>query len=292
MKFVGIVAALFYFKSVHASLASLNKAQKLLVQQMGGNNRNLMDETVSSLNKYGCWCYFDADMIGNGRGLPKDFIDEECRDLHRAYTCAMAEIEGCEPYTVEYSPGNQAINRPGVDGDILKACEYTNRFFPMVDTINGVQVAHQACAIAACSSELKFLTNVNAYLLTEDADYPGLTHKGINYPAQAGVHPAGVGTFTPVGDDNGSPVMCPPECPKGICYSDYDPRGCCGKYPERYPFKIHNGKVALEKACCGEDWVSSANNNAFTDKDGNQISGTDTYQTATHQCVNNAVVAK
>merc|ERR1712217_961397 len=78
MKFVGVLAsASLVFNGINASLASMEKGFKQL-QEMTGNNRNLMVSSISSLNKYGCWCYFD-DAVGKGKGLPKDFIDEECR---------------------------------------------------------------------------------------------------------------------------------------------------------------------------------------------------------------------
>merc|ERR1712048_93379 len=128
MKFVGILATAY---TVQASLKSLNRGQKEFIRVMGGNNRNLLQESVKPLDQYGCWCFFDDQIpaLGNGKGLPRDFIDTECRDLHRAYECAYMEIQGCEPWKVSpMNHGSQAFNQPGVNGDIRKACEYSNQF--------------------------------------------------------------------------------------------------------------------------------------------------------------------
>jgi len=277
MKFVGIIAATATtYNTVHASLASLNKGQKEFIQAMGGNNRNLMLDSVKTLNQYGCWCFFDDEIVGNGKGTPRDFIDEECRDLHKAYTCAAAEIQGCEPWTVEMSHGTQSFNSPGVNGDIKRACEYANRFLPMLD--NGVALS--ACAIAACTAETKFLQNVNTFLLSGDADYDAYTHSGANKKD------GGIGTFN-------YEKECVAEClQQGNCIQDKDPRQCCGEYPDRFPFKVHAGDAVNEKACCGPNWVNFNNNNAYVDLNGDPISGSEVYSTATHQCVNDAVVAK
>jgi len=268
MKFIGIVATAFYLKSVDASVQSLQKVQNEFIKAMGGNNRNLMLETVSTLNKYGCWCFFDQDLVGVGKGLPRDFIDEECKALHRGYTCAMAEIPNCVPYTVFYNAATQALNQPGVNGDIKRACELAN--------------GNDACRVAACTLETKFIQNVNSYLLTQDADYIGLTHKGQAIPANEG---GGIGTFNYERE-------CVAECPKGTCYSDREERACCGEYPERFPFKLHDGDAVLEQKCCGRDWTHWQSGAKYQDVDGNNIGGINTYNTATHNCVNNVVVKK
>lgn len=123
MKFVGVLAsASLIFNGINASLASMEKGFKEL-QKMTGNNRNLMVSSIKSLNKYGCWCYFD-DAVGNGKGLPKDFIDEECRALQRSYECAIAEIPGCVPYQVQSAVATTLL--AAFNGDILQACTVLN----------------------------------------------------------------------------------------------------------------------------------------------------------------------
>jgi len=269
MKFVGIVSTVIYFNQVHASMESIERGHKEFLKKMGGNNRNLMKESLKTLNQYGCWCFFDDNIIGNGKGLPRDFIDEECRSLHRAYTCAAAEIQGCIPWKAgDMNHGSQSFGEPGVGTDILRACEYGHRFLPQI--LNGVE--YQACAVAACAAETKFIQNVNAYLLTEDADYDSFTQIG------AAKATGGIGTFNHERE-------CVAECPKGVCYSDKDDRQCCGKFPERFPFKVHAGD-ANQQACCGGNWINF--NNAMN----YGLSGEEVYTTATHNCVNNKVVAK
>ena len=69
--------------------------------------RKLSDwETMDqAINNYGCWCYFDSH--NKAKGPVFDVYDEFCRDLHKAYECAImdAEDEGdttCVPWEVDY----------------------------------------------------------------------------------------------------------------------------------------------------------------------------------------------
>merc|ERR1712031_145017 len=138
-----------------------------------GSNRGLMgDVSIAALNKYGCWCYFD-DAVGNGKGTPKDFIDEECRALQRSYECAIAEINNCVPYQVQSAVATTLL--AAFQGDILQACTVLN------SALVAGGAANVPCAVASCADETKFISNVQAYLLTEDALYASLTHDGQTY---------------------------------------------------------------------------------------------------------------
>lgn len=251
MKFVGVLAsATIIFDGINASLKSMEKGFKEL-QEMTGGDRNLLgDASISGLNKYGCWCYFD-DAVGNGKGLPRDFIDEECRALHRSYECAIAEINGCIPYSVQSATANTLL--AAFQGDILAACTAVN------SALVAGGAANVPCAVAACAAETKFISNVQNYLLTEDALFSTLKHVGTTYGGGS------AGVFNPE-------RQCVAECPRGNCISDKGDRACCGVMPERFPFKLHAtdpNYAQYRQACCADKEV---------------------YSIATHSCIAGEVV--
>merc|ERR1711887_431000 len=92
--------------------------------EMGKKNRNLLTTNIANVNKYGCWCYFDDD-VGNGRGDPVDLVDQECRNLHRGYECAIADIPGCTPWQVTYFPVSGTTFLQS-HGGISGACVHAN----------------------------------------------------------------------------------------------------------------------------------------------------------------------
>ena len=52
---------------------------------------------------YGCWCHFNSDHFGHGRGEPVDGIDKMCKVLAQGYECTEMDSVGCDPYTVDYA---------------------------------------------------------------------------------------------------------------------------------------------------------------------------------------------
>ena len=100
MKFV-VATSMGLMLGVDASFKLMKDSYAQLVKQIGGD-RNLLNTALANVNNYGCWCYFD-DQVGNGKGEPMDLIDAECRNLHRGYECAVADINGCVPWTQLYS---------------------------------------------------------------------------------------------------------------------------------------------------------------------------------------------
>ena len=52
---------------------------------------------------YGCWCHFNSDHFGHGKGEPVDAIDKMCKVLAQGYECVGMDTGGCDPYTVEYA---------------------------------------------------------------------------------------------------------------------------------------------------------------------------------------------
>jgi len=239
MRFVGVIA-------------SISKGFSELQKKIGEDDRSIMSIEFKNLNNYGCWCYFDDD-VGNGKGLPKDPIDEFCRDLHRSYECAVAEIPGCIPWQVQTATAEALVE---AFGGILPACQV------LISAPVAGGAANVPCSVAACAAETKFVSSVSGYLVNFDAFFHNLTHVGVAWADKKGNN--GVGEFNPE-------RQCYAECPRGGCVSDKDDRQCCGVMPERYPFKVHSGHTGIEQACCAEEEV---------------------YNIATHNCVAGEVVKK
>merc|ERR1712048_869558 len=257
MKFAGIFAsAALVFDGINASLESMEKGFQELNEKISGGNRNMLSVSLKNLDNYGCWCYFD-EAVGNGKGLPRDFIDEECRALHRSYECAIAEIPNCIPYSVQTTTVGGLVETFGSE---LAACKVI--ITPVV--AGGAQ--NVECSIADCAAETKFIENVTGYLVNNDAFFHNLTHLGIAWSDKQGG--SGIGEFNPERE-------CIAECPSGKCYSDKTDRKCCGVMPERFPYKVHPNTPAYNQDCCGDQNVKE-----------------EVFQTATHQCVNGEVKPK
>merc|ERR1712226_236499 len=198
------------------------KAMKKSYGEIVKGNRNLLTTSINNVNKYGCWCYFDDD-VGNGKGEPMDLVDAECRNLHRGYECAVADIAGCTPWTVTYFPvsGTAFITD---HGSIAAACTHTN----LVLTNFG------PCAAAACAIETEFINEYTAITQNYNPQFTAFSHSG-------------VGSF----NANRNCVTA------GNGIRDKGERQCCGTFPHRYPFKVYQG-LASQQACCdGSVFVQS-----------------------------------
>lgn len=169
MRFVGVIAsAALIFDGINASFASITKGLTELQKLIGEDDRSIMDISFKNLNNYGCWCYFDDD-VGNGKGLPRDEIDEFCRDLHRSYECAVAEISGCIPWAVTTITAEALVKALG---GILPACQAV-----ITEAIAGA--GNVPCSVAACAAETKFVSSVGGFLINRDANFHNTTHLGV-----------------------------------------------------------------------------------------------------------------
>jgi hypothetical protein len=190
--------------------------------KLAKGNRNLLTTEIANVNQYGCWCYFD-DAVGNGKGEPMDLVDAECRNLHRGYECAVADIANCEPWTVTYFPvsGTNFINS---EGSIAAACTHTNT----------VLTNFGDCANAACAIETEFINEYTAITQNYNPQFSVFSHSG-------------AGSFNPkrncVTDTGGTP--------------DKGERQCCGTFPHRYPFKVYQGTNDQQSCCDGTVFVQS-----------------------------------
>ena len=92
---------LFYsISTVYHIFASLSKMQEQfstyqnateIIKERTPGLRNLQSQLglwLSSINGYGCWCYFDGK-FGKGKGEPIDELDQFCKTLQQGYECII-----------------------------------------------------------------------------------------------------------------------------------------------------------------------------------------------------------
>jgi len=165
-------------------------------------NRALTQDQMNNINQYGCWCYFEGDH-GQGRGVPVDEIDAQCKVLHDGYYCAIsdAELRGetCVPWEVTYDSAI-GIGLGGIDlSNVRQECTDTNT---------------DLCARDACMIEGYF---VGEFVLKVLDGVPVDQDK------------RHVNGFEKIAD-----------CPisgNGM----KSEKSCCGDQPLRFPFKTYDG---------------------------------------------------
>ena len=52
------------------------------------NLQTQLGDFLTSINEYGCWCYFDGK-YGKGKGEPIDELDGFCKTLQHGYECII-----------------------------------------------------------------------------------------------------------------------------------------------------------------------------------------------------------
>jgi len=175
---------------------------------------SIPEATLSLIEAYGCYCYFDLANLGNninkGRGEPVNFLDSACKTLMEGYKCAMIDAkidapnEECVPWEAPYWPGY-----PAPSGfTIWSACQRQN--------------ADNKCNQYACAVEGRFIDFIiNDYWVHEHTIDGSKAH------------------------ENGFDVAT--ECVIQTGVKDAT-RSCCGTYPFRYTFKPQMGN----RECCGD----------------------------------------
>lgn len=236
----GLLAALALLDPIAADFKLMKQGYKKLIAQLRQTNRDLRDQNFGNLNGYGCWCYFD-DKVGNGKASPVDPIDNECRNLHRNYECAIADHgETCVPWSVTYFPvlGTSFIAQ---QGSITAACHHTNT----------VLTQFGDCAKTACIIETHFTNEYTTITQSYNPNFATFSH----HIFQAGTNPPNTVII------GSNPNFDPEKKCKSIrkYEKDKSPRQCCGVYPTRYPFKAFSYQPTKTQACCVDE-VYSVNN--------------------------------
>ena len=112
------------FETIKNNFANLAH-NKSLTRTFGGFRTfasEWADDFISSINQYGCWCYFDDDH-GKGRAQPINPVDALCKTLQHGYSCVLmdSEAEGnfeCIPWDVSYNSATAlGISGTGQDSE-------------------------------------------------------------------------------------------------------------------------------------------------------------------------------
>lgn len=192
------------------------------------------------LLEYGCWCYFDGDYT-KGRGEPVDNFDDLCKQLHHNYDCAAMDAESeadfdCLPWEADY----QVFSFYSYSMDIEMECTSKNR--------------NNKCNQRSCIIEMTFVLRLMQQYHIGSYPYD-------RYQTWAGFD---VETCSPVVDyhynDMVSDVVGKLESDSLVSQDIQDveelergllgignERQCCGRYPDRFPYKPKSGMTE----CCG-----------------------------------------
>jgi len=185
---------------------------------MGRSVTSILGDAMDRFNRWGCWCYFDADH-GIGRGQPISDLDHKCKVLSQGYECAMADYEAthgvdeCVPWDVPYVSGVGGLMGNNLD-DLIATCNNANS---------------NDCEKYACMVEGAFVIDVVRMIVRgEDIDSQFHENSG----------------FTP---RNNCPTLpSTEERAEGI--------QCCGAYPTRFTYRP---RVDGLRQCCGSRVVNT-----------------------------------
>jgi len=170
---------------------------------------------LHNLEQYGCWCRFDKNSHGSGRGQFVDPYDQLCEIHHHGVTClAMDHGPSCNPWEVKY--------------------EYVIPSFKEVDCLS--LNAGDQCKIDLCEVEAHLVLDTLKMITAFDA--PKLDHNKYNPLA-----PGYTAEFTHEDD-------CPVKSgdgPGGHVWK------CCGQYHKRWPFRTTADFSQSTKECCDFD---------------------------------------
>lgn len=146
--------------------------------QVEGVDARKIEELIGATNKlslldgYGCWCKFTN--YEKGRGQPKDFLDQQCKELYDRYTCAQLDLAvsepDCVPHEITYNgPYLQQLLVSAISwkvrGNIGKAL---GRYKKMLSICTNENTSE--CAKKACQIEITFLYEIAPQIFMTIAD--------------------------------------------------------------------------------------------------------------------------
>jgi len=201
------------------------------------------------LLEYGCWCYFDGDYM-KGRGEPVDDFDNLCRQLHHNYVCASMDAEAekdllCLPWEADY----QVFSFYSYSMDIEMECIDKN--------------PNNECNQRACIIEMTFVLrlmqqyHMGAYPHDEyqawagfdvETCLPNNTIAEYQYSMDNMVSELVEKLETEIIDEVVQIEETLEEFERGLDMQfEYPEKMCCGRYPDRFPYKPKFGVTQ----CCG-----------------------------------------
>jgi len=178
---------------------------------------------LNNIKSYGCWCHFSDDQaMRQGRGVPVDDLDAQCKVLWEGYQCAEMDAldQGlncpAEIYKMDWINGGCNSN-DNADCEPEVKCA-VNKVFP--------DDAFGDCRYLACMVELHFSEFISANPSIQDDS----AHLGL------------------AGSDQYDSTCVGKACKDASCDAELK---CCGSYPNRKTYKTldPNGEP---RACCGD----------------------------------------
>lgn len=205
---------------MEAELMALKKdLKKQLMKQQGRTFDSIWAQNIiSSIDGYGCWCYFQEEH-GSGRGSPVNKVDELCKILQDGYSCILMDADdegegGCVPWDVKYNSAT-GLGLLASDNDNNSSLEDALRFKCKLKN------KKSNCAARACMVENYFVVSLVKLFLSGDRFNDSLLHSKKKFDPIEGC---------PVKTRIGDPVT----------------KECCGLYPVRFPYRHRNG----DRSCC------------------------------------------
>lgn len=175
-----------------------------------------MTSAMDAIWDYGCWCFFQSEGHGKGKGQVQNVVDGICQVLHHGYSCIkmdaidVDDMLGCNPFTHSYNLQQTLGNS---EQQLEMRCVESN--------------PGDRCAQAICLVEAKFILN-----FIQIGTTPGFVFDG------SLKHDTG----------NFSMDMCTLGANGGLGF-DWPEDMCCGEYPLRFPMKSKDGA----RGCCGSN---------------------------------------
>ena len=136
--------------------------------------------SLEHINGYGCWCYFNEEDHGKGRGAPVNVIDKLCKNLYDGYDCINLDDENCEPYTVE----NDVLMSPTGFSNTSNFADLHSSCTAITDT---------NCEAMTCIVESQFLSSLLQIYIENNFDSALLYGDGRPLDAQSWPRPFSVG---------------------------------------------------------------------------------------------------
>lgn len=219
-----------------------------------GALRNGIDfgPSLDNINGYGCWCYFDEEDHGKGKGQPVNELDRLCRVLHDGYDCIEMDDPLCQAHTIEH----EVEYPPPIPNAWADEADY-----PDLEAKCSTANSGDECTTRACMIESYFMAELlKMYIAT---DFSNAQLYGAGGPLDAayrhnnGFDPAEScmtvnvnlnGPFsgaTGTGGDGGAGTNVGPPA---VASGGSNTRQCCGVYPTRFPYHTEYGT----RGCCGQ----------------------------------------
>merc|ERR1712184_186969 len=206
------------------NLAATKKFRMAYLIKYNGDRTDFVSNLETFINKvgnYGCFCFNEGEFSPKGRGIPKDGIDQACKQLHQCQTCI----------NMDFSQNT---------GSALDASCNDQYNFNLTNTDRGVGVEclnpKDTCQRARCECDKRFAIDLAAaYDLWDESLQWANSLQGRERECRAEKR---IGPHVP------RPKPTPNPNPNlGM--------QCCGTYPHRFPYNTMGGR----RQCCGQSII-------------------------------------